>query len=72
MLELNNPTKRKTRGAYAVLTRKQIPIVVTLEPGDVLTFRHLRCRSSFSLPIESAFRVAVRYDVEARRRAKGR
>lgn len=70
MIEIHTITKRKTRGSYAVLTREQRQIVVSLEPGDVLGFRELRTRTTFALPILDVYRLAIRYKVEADRRAR--
>ena len=72
MTDIHTKTTRKTRGLYAVLERKARPVVVSFEPGDIITFKVYRGRIKFSLPIEAAFRVAVRVEVEARRNAKRR
>jgi len=61
MIAINKPITRKTRETYNVLhARKARPIVVRLCPGDVLEFREHRRRQSWSLPIDEAFRIAVR------------
>ena len=71
MTSIEKPVFRVTRGAYPVLhhsSRRQV--VVGLECGDVLTFREKGRRRRFSVPIDSAFRWAIRCQVEADRRQK--
>lgn len=66
MTELNKPVRRRTRSAYALLYyNKARRIVVELTPGDLLTFRELGRRCRWQLPIESAFRYAVRIQAQS-------
>ena len=70
MTTLEHAVYRLTRGAYPVLhhsSRRQI--VTGMEAGDILTFREKGRRRRFSLPIDGAFRLAVKMTVEAERRA---
>lgn len=60
-LELNRPVVRVTRGAYSTLYRRPKKIVVTLGVGDIITFREFRSKTTWSLPIDHAFKVAVRH-----------
>lgn len=61
MTSLNKPVHRVTVEKYAVLYYgKARQIVCTLDKGDVLVFREHGCRARFSLPIEAAFKYAVR------------
>ena len=51
----------KTRRAYVVLYAAAArPIVVSLEPGDVIGFREAGRRQVWTLPIDRMFRLAVR------------
>jgi hypothetical protein len=71
MTTLERPVRRKTRWTYAVLyTGESRAIVVSLEPGDVISFRELGRRASWSLPIDRLFRQAVRESAQAVRREK--
>ncbi len=71
MTPLNKPVRRKTRWSYSVLyAHDSRPIVVSLEPGDVVTFREAGRRQVWSLPIDRLFRQAVREAVQAQRRDK--
>ena len=47
-------------------------IVITLLPGDVLEFRESGRRSRFTLPIDTAFRYAVRLTALAHGAARKR
>jgi hypothetical protein len=61
MTSLDKPVKRLTREAYRVLyVGKPRQVVVALHPGDVIVFREHGCKTKFTLPIEDAFKVAVR------------
>jgi hypothetical protein len=60
MTIIARPVTRRTRGAYAVLYHQPRPIVVTLAEGDLLEFRETGRRTKWTLPIETAFRQAVR------------
>ena len=71
MTTLERPVRRKTRWTYSVLyTGESRAIVVSLEPGDVITFRELGRRASWSLPVDRMFRQAVRESTQAVRREK--
>jgi hypothetical protein len=60
MTELTKAVRRKTRRAYVVLyTAEARPIVVSLEPGDVIAFREAGRRQVWMLPIDRMFRQAV-------------
>lgn len=66
MTSLTKAVRRKTRRAYAVLyVNDPRPIVVSLEPGDVITFREAGRRQAWSLPIDRMFRQAVRETTQA-------
>ena len=60
MTTLTKPVTRRTRGAYAVLYPRPRQIIVTLAQGDLLEFREAGRRARFPLPIDAAFRQAVR------------
>jgi hypothetical protein len=74
MTPLEKPVSRKTVSAYRVLYQKPRPVVVTLCPGEErLEFRELGRRARFPLPIDIAFKYAVRLKATAdavERRAK--
>ena len=74
MIEIKRKVSRRTRGAYPVLYRHPEPIVVSLDVGDLLTFRAARRRGVWTLPIDAAFRYAIRakafQDAAEKRRAK--
>jgi methyl coenzyme M reductase subunit C len=71
MIEIKRPVSRRTRSAYNVLYRhKPRQIVVSLMPGDLLEFRELGCRHRWQMPVDAAFRIALRTQIEADRRAK--
>ena len=71
MIEIHKPTHRLTRQQYGVLHHRKLRrIVVSLIPGDVLEFREQGGRHRFSMPVDTAFRMAIRMTVEAARRAK--
>jgi len=67
MTILHRRISRKTASAYAVLYRKARPVVVSLMPGDILEFRESGRRTRFQLPIETAFRYAVRLAANAKK-----
>lgn len=63
MIELYKPVVRRSRFSYTVLfsgSRKARPIVVTLLPGDVIEFKEHKRRARFALPLDTAFKIAVR------------
>jgi len=74
MTTLEKPVSRKTVHTYRVLYQKPRPVVVTLCPGEErLEFRELGRRERFQLPIDTAFKYAVRLKAladDAERRAK--
>jgi hypothetical protein len=74
MTELNRSISRRTRLSYPVLYRNARQIVVTLVVGDVIEFREAGRRARWPLPIDSAFKYAVRLkastDAAEKRHAK--
>jgi hypothetical protein len=71
MTSLNKPVRRKTRWSYSVLyAHDSRPIVVSLEPGDVVTFREAGRRHVWSVPVDRMFRQAVREAALAEHRAR--
>ena len=60
MTDLVRKVSRRTRHAYPVLYRRPERIIVSLDAGDILTFRAERRRAVWALPIDTAFRYAVR------------
>jgi hypothetical protein len=68
---LNKAVRRMTRHPYTVLyTCEARPIVVALEPGDVITFREAGRRQTWSLPIDRMFRQAVREAAQVQRKER--
>lgn len=58
-----NGVKRRTRFEYCVLYTKPRRIVVSLESKggeDLVVFREERRRQAWSLPVDAAFKYAVR------------
>ena len=71
MTSLTKAVRRVTRDTYTVLyTGDARSIVVSLEPGDVMTFREAGRRQTWSLPIDRMFRQAVREAALAQRRER--
>jgi len=71
MTSLTKAVRRVTRHPYTVLyTGEARLIVVSLEPGDVITFREAGRRQTWSLPIDRMFRQAVREAAQAQRRER--
>jgi len=71
MTSLTKAVRRVTRHPYTVLyTGEARLIVVSLEPGDVITFREAGRRQTWSLPIDRMFRQAVREVALAQRRER--
>ncbi len=71
MTSLTKVVRRKTRFSYTVLyTGEARSIVVSLEPGDVITFREAGRRQTWSLPIDRMFRQAVREAAQAERQKR--
>lgn len=69
-IPLHKPVRRKTAAVYRVLFNQPRQIIVSLAPGDVLEFREAGRRAIFRLPIDAAFRYAVRLQAEAAARKK--
>ena len=73
MTSLTKAVRRKTRFAYAVLYPGKVrPIIVSLEPGDIITFREAGRRQVWSVPVDQVFRQTVRDTAQALRREKRR
>jgi hypothetical protein len=71
MTPLVKVVRRITRRTYTILyVHEARAIVVSLEPGDVITFRESGRRQTWSLPIDRMFRQAVRETVALHRREK--
>lgn len=71
LVEFNN-VRRKSRLAYTVLYRKARPIVVTLARNDTLRFKEHGRRATFDLPVDTAFKYAVRLHAFAQAAEKRR
>ena len=75
MIEFNNVTRR-SRQLYCTLyagARNARSIVVSLREGDLLEFRELGRRGRWHLPVDAAFRYAIRLAALAQaRERKGR
>lgn len=56
---LHKTVARVTRGFYPAIYTKPHQIVVSLEPGDIIRFRAFRCKTSWDLTVDGAFRHAV-------------
>lgn len=65
MTNLEKKIQRKTRGAYRVLYQQPRQIIAALCPGDLLEFREHGRRARFTLPIDAAFKLAVRIQAAA-------
>jgi ParB/RepB/Spo0J family partition protein len=69
----NRPVRRRTRRSYSVLySSEPRAIVVSLEPGDVITFREAGRRQTWSVAIDRIFHQAVREAAFAQRRERTR
>ena len=70
MTEINDkPTVRRTRRKYSVLyPGRDRQIVAAFVPGDVIEFHELWSRARWQLPIDAAFRYAIRCQANAERR----
>lgn len=64
MTKLSKPVQRSVDG----LLRK--PITVILYPGGVLGFREYRSRKVYTLPIITAYKLAIEADRLARKKAR--
>jgi hypothetical protein len=62
MTEIHKPFSRRTRAPFAHYRRR---IVVTLEPGDVLTMRLEKTRTRYSAPLGDVFRLLARWHANA-------
>lgn len=63
-------TKDVTRETLRVTDRKGVPIVVTLKAGDMLEFRGKGRRTTFEIPLQSAFYLAMVQKVHDEYKAK--
>jgi hypothetical protein len=73
VIKITKPVRRITKGSYSVLYVSARPIVVGIEPGDIIAFREKGRRAVFTVPIDVIFRQAVRAHaarVSAEKRAK--
>lgn len=61
------PVIRRCRATYGRQNRR---IVVGLFPGDLLRFREEKSRTWFDLPIGMAYSLAVKAEVDRKRREK--
>jgi hypothetical protein len=69
MTPLVKAVRRVTRRTYTVLYVHQArTIVVSLEPGDVITFRESGRQQTWIFPIDRMFRQAVRETAAQHRR----
>lgn len=64
MIPLERPVKRK-----AALAFQRRAYVVQLEAPDLITFRYLRSRREFTLPLSEVFRIAQVRTVAAEKAA---
>ncbi len=66
MTETNKPVTRRTRSSYRFggFVNK---VVVTIGEGDVLHLRESGRRTSFTLPIDAVYRIAVKRHTDANR-----
>jgi hypothetical protein len=69
MTTTDKAVSRITQDSYRVLWQKAKPIVVTIK-NDSLIFREKRGRMRYYLPIDAAFRQAVRVDADRVRAEK--
>lgn len=65
--ELRRTVARRTAEAC---DHRRKRLVVSLEPGDVITFREERSRKRFSAPLCRVFRQVVLWNVDAARAAR--
>jgi len=68
MTDLKKPIRRKTN----VTCAQSRPLVITLYPEGTIGFREAGRRKEFLLPIQAAYVMAVRAEVESRRRERRR
>ena len=67
MTELRKPIHRRTAEPFAHYRKR---IVVTLEPGDVLTMRLERTRTRYQAPLADVFRLLAQWHAAAAARRK--
>ena len=69
MTEIRKPIRRSVGGI-----ERGRDVILTLYPGGVLGFRVKRCKREWTLPIVSAYRLAVQreLDLERAEKRKGR
>ena len=67
MTELRKPIHRRTAAPFAHYRKR---IVVTLEPGDVLTMRLERTRTRYQAPLADVFRQLAQWHAAAATRRK--
>ena len=57
--------KELSRETLAVTNHKGQKMIITLEPGDVLTFRAKGKRTSYSVPIQACYNLALIHTVNS-------
>lgn len=76
MTRLKKKISRVTLKEYSTIYTRENHIVVSFLPGDVLEFKELRSRARWTIPIDHAFRYAVRmkafHDAAEKRLKKAR
>ena len=55
--KLTNPVARQLRST----THGKVPIIATMQPGDVLEFRIKGTRTRYPLPMHQAYQLAIYY-----------
>ena len=75
MTTLSKPVRRVSRGTFGH-GRKARRLVVSIEPGDIITLREQRCRKAYSITMDDLMWHLVRLDAararaEKRKRKKG-
>ena len=61
------------KGLFGLGSSSNRPLMVSLEPGPIISFREKGCRKTYDLDIETAFNLAVRREVmrqDAKKRKK--
>ncbi len=69
MTDLKRKVRRVTAGTVREVGKARA-IVVSLEPPQLLGFRAKGCRRTYYLTAETCYLLAVRADVEARRKER--
>jgi len=69
MTELKKPVRRVS-GDSVFEAGKLRPVIITLEPPCVLKFRAKGCKKTYSLTIAACYSMAVKADIEAKKREK--